>query len=188
MSHEAKEPTVRRGAAERYFLRTDRPFEWAVILVADEGGLLSIVSDWGSWSHYWPNHGDPSFKHFLVRMGTGHPDYLICKLGGSKKDFDFDASVRKLKLATGRAYRDKRISKERCQDAIAEVENLEHTGSADDFARQLMDSGEFGFLDFEELSAATVKRDSGALLGFLERLWPLFVGQLRAELAADYVI
>jgi hypothetical protein len=184
------ETTVVRSACERYFVRTGRPCEWAVILLSEQGGVLSILSDWGSWSHFWPNHGDPSFKHFLLRVeSNGSRDYLIRKLRGHRTDFDFDASVKALRRACGAAYRDREINKERCRDAIAEIENLEHTASADDFARQVLDSGEFGFIGFEEMSEVVVKRDSGALLGFLDRLWPAFIARLRLEVeGGDYQI
>ena len=33
-----------------------------------------------------------------------------------------------------------------------------------------------------------MRADSGALLSFLERIWPVFLRQLRAEVEGDYVI
>lgn len=54
--------------------------EWAIFVVHDELGLLSIVSAFGNWSHCWaPRHlGAPSLHAFLA---TTNADYVMGKLG-----------------------------------------------------------------------------------------------------------
>lgn len=179
--------TVRTSTCERYDVRAG--YGWAVILLAEAGGVLSILSDYGRWGYCWPQHGRATFKHFLLEM-DGSRDYLIRKLGGAETDFDFDASVRQLKVALGHAYRDRRrvyyaggrsevFDLAKCRAALRQVDELEDTRSADDFARQVWDRGGLGVI--EDFDGIIVKRDSGELCGFLERLWPHFVGQLRRE-------
>lgn len=53
--------------------------EWAIFVVHDELGLLSIVSAFGNWSHRWAprNLGDPTLHHFLARTNA---DYVMGKL------------------------------------------------------------------------------------------------------------
>lgn len=187
-------PTVKKSTCERYDLRTGRPSEWAIILLAEAGGILSIQSDYGDWNHHWPHHGRPSFKHLLIELDNSR-DYLIGKLGGHQTDFDFDESVKRLRRKIGELYKNKRrihyrsrvevFDLERAKDALAAVEDLDHTGSADDFARQVYDNSAIVGLETDEYCEIIVKRDSRSLLMFLERLWPLFVAELRREVATN---
>jgi hypothetical protein len=182
--------TVTRSTCERYDVRV-RHRGWAVIMLSEAGGVLSIQSDYGTWGHCWPCHGRPSFKHFLVECDRDR-GYLVRKFGGSRKDFDFAASVKNLRRAVGQAYRDRRtiyyasgrrelFDLAKCRELLAEVDAIEDTDSADDFARQAWSMP--GGSVVEDYSDIIVKRDSAALVHFLERLWPAFIAELRRELA-----
>lgn len=54
--------------------------EWAIFVVHDELGLLSIVSAFGNWSHCWaPRHlGHPTLHAFLAQTNV---HYVMGKLG-----------------------------------------------------------------------------------------------------------
>lgn len=186
--------SVRKKACERYDVMPGGGYGWAIFLLSESGGVLSVLSDYGNWGYCWPNHGRQSFKHFLIEV-DGSRDYIIDKFRGKRTDFDFDASVKLLRKKIGEAYRDKRtlhyaggrtktFDKKMCKEAIDGIKWLDDTRSSDDFGRQLYERTEFGFLDPTDIGDLCVKRDNGRLCEFLRLLWPPFIGELKREVAA----
>ncbi len=188
-AHDAVRVTRHAGTTDRYDVR--RGLDWAVVLLSEPAGVLSILSSHGNWSHFWPDHGDPSLRHFLLRMGC-NADYLARKFRVDKAHFDCDEAVANLKRIIGRAYAEKRrlhfaggrtevFDKERCRRALEGVKYLDHTSSADDFGRQVYERPEFAGIDTDEYSTILARRTCPAFLEFLERLWRPFLEELRKE-------
>ncbi len=184
---------TRHAGTERYDVRVAS--DWAVVLLSEPHGVLSILSNYGNWSHWWPSHGDPSLKHFLLRMGP-NDDYLARKFRVDRSDFDFDAACVRLKQAIGRAYAGKRrlyyaggraevFDLEKCRAALDGVKYLDHTRSADDFARQVYERPEFSVIDTEQYEGIINRATCGQFLEFMARLWPPFLAELRRELGEE---
>jgi hypothetical protein len=84
--------------ARTYYLRSPEELGgWAMCTVNDATGELSIISDWGNWSHMWnPRHiGRGTLHHFLADRDSY--DYLAGKLLGRKDcwELDPDGTVKK---------------------------------------------------------------------------------------------
>lgn len=78
----------KKSHSERYdFTRIAGKSTWAIITIDENGGLLSIQSDYGDWSFAWPRHGRESFKHFLIEMGKDE-DYFIKKVVRGEREVD----------------------------------------------------------------------------------------------------
>src|SRR5262245_50249 len=92
-----EETTVTKSdRCDRYDVR--QGLDWAIFFVSEPSGVLTIYSAYGEWGHAWPCHGDPSFKHFLVRMGSAGDDYLLRKLTkGRQKHFNLEGTVERVK-------------------------------------------------------------------------------------------
>lgn len=99
-------------SARTYFFRSSRQLGgYAYCTVNDETGALSIISDWGNWSHMWnPAHlGCASLTHFIAdRRGY---DYLANKLLGRDEAWvlDADATISKWRRRLLEARRAERI-------------------------------------------------------------------------------
>lgn len=82
------------ATATSYTFVADGGFGWAICTIDDAAGVLSIVSDWGNWSHRWspePRHlGAPTLTAFLARGST---DYIADKLQGAGRGRRFSAEL-----------------------------------------------------------------------------------------------
>jgi hypothetical protein len=191
--------TVTKSLCERYDVRS-RPegcsyTDWAILTVSDHGGVLNILSDYGSWSYAWPRHGRESFKHFLCELGRD-PHYLLNKLCGGQKWFDCKATVKNLRRIIGTMLRDKATVTVRgkhvpftpamARAAVGKIDEVagEWSQSADLFVDRLVEDDETHFFwDYICDGLASYDFDPGARQ-FVARLWPAFVEALQKELAA----
>lgn len=72
--------SVTASAAQVFDLRFDTEITgWALVVVCERQGLLSIHSDWGSAAHAWPMTAipEPTLRDFLARA---EPEYVLSKL------------------------------------------------------------------------------------------------------------
>lgn len=90
MADENPKSVVTKAVCERYDVWVGRS-AWAVIMLDERGGVLSIQSDFGSYGHAWPSHGRQSFKHFLTELNDAH--YLVGKLAPSREEFDGPGTI-----------------------------------------------------------------------------------------------
>lgn len=91
-------PTLRSlhvGEGTVYSFRFDG-FGWAIVVVSDATGVLSILSDWGNWSHRWhiDHLGAPTLHHFLARTDY---HYVGSKVGVPEWVGSVEATARGLK-------------------------------------------------------------------------------------------
>lgn len=63
-----------------YDISTDRPGEWATIIIRPNGQIF-INSDYGDWCFWWNGFGK-DFKQFLISLNS---DYLASKLGSNRQ-------------------------------------------------------------------------------------------------------
>ena len=88
--------------ARTYYFRPVEDLGWALCTVDDTTGVLSIVSDYGNWSHMWGTRhlGCPTLTHFLAKrppFASGTFDYYACKLLGPRENarvLDADETIK----------------------------------------------------------------------------------------------
>jgi len=73
------------------------------VVVIDETGLFTAVTDFGNYAHWWPGqHSGYSdfrlFIHNLSRKCAEYPDYLLEKVRRKRTEIDFKALRKKLTL------------------------------------------------------------------------------------------
>lgn len=168
-------------SAECYHVRTKCGWGWATFIVRDNGQVF-IASDYGNWFYWWSHHGGPSIKHFLIDIGD---DYLRGKLGGRRDHFNGEASLSEAKrIVLERRHRgslDKAAARDAWDALAREVDEM---GSAETFARSILDNAALRD-QFDYGGLPIVMEDDPQLVAFVERLWPLFVAELRRELGME---
>lgn len=115
---------TRTSAAVTYSFRGEH-CAWACCTVNEDTGELSITSDWGNWSFRWNigHIGSPSLHAFI---GRGSLDYLANKLtpGGSRDQFDPDATTAEFRKLVLEARRELRIDKDAAREYWEELGSL----------------------------------------------------------------
>ena len=122
---------VEKLDAEMYYLRF-APTGWAILFLHEGTGAVSIQSDWGDWSHYWPPraHGRTSLKAFLCE---GDFDYLADKfMGRTEDEFDLEGTVKAIKKRIVEARWQHDLSKDDARELIEEAELMAEEGPVRD--------------------------------------------------------
>ena len=85
--------TYEKSTCERYTIRFPSTYSgWAVIMIDEDGGFFSAQSDFGDYNYRWLNHGQKSFKHFIVNCLSRDPHYLLKKIA-TKTYHDMDKTL-----------------------------------------------------------------------------------------------
>lgn len=109
-----EEYTFSKSTCEKYAIRWGS-YGWAVFTIDEASGLFNCQSDYGDYSHMWPNHGRKSFKHFILEI-TKDTSYLLKKV--SKRDeFDYEETLKRWKLVIIDARRELSCNKRQARDA-----------------------------------------------------------------------
>ena len=170
--------TVRRG------------LEWARIWITDDG-CFTTLSDHGNFGYWWSCPGC-EFRKFLCEMDDY---YLSRKLAVGRHEFDGEASVKTIRSRICDLRRQQCLTREQAQAEWDLVHPKPSSGWGDGMR------GAFSNMDNEieahEWYVATDLGDAAELLKyrtpmqiqmFIKRLWPLFVAQLREELAQEVAV
>ncbi len=168
----------RRVGCELYSCRFSNRSGWALLILDEETGAVTIQSDYGDWSFIWPPaaHGRKSLKHFLCE-GDFH--YLAGKfMGRADIDvFDFDATISEMKREIAEDRRARAIEKQEARDLFDELDRMDDESSEDLFYtnldRTVSDhfSGE-PFLLFQH-------KKKPEYLWLLHGILPALIGELR---------
>lgn len=154
--------------------------EWAIFVVNDELGLLSIVSPFGNWSHCWaPRHlSAPTLHHFLGRrmdvdyvMGklATHDEWYAVSFEETKKSL-----IRELLESRRGGYPSKEKARARYDELVA-WEESDDTG----YARDEWDWPDWIQDRWERVQEApTAKAEA-----FRLQIWPVLQKCIRDELA-----
>ncbi len=144
---------------------------WARIWITDDG-CISIMSDWGNYG-YWFGAPGCEFRLFLTGCDG---DYLGNKFCGGKTEFDGEETVEAIRECILRLRRDLRLTRD---DARREWRALPGSfDTAEDFGCWVRETT---IQDAYELSRYVRPH---AVRQFMKQAWPLFVAQLKTELAA----
>ncbi|KVO11762.1 hypothetical protein [Burkholderia ubonensis] len=173
---------------ERYSLRGDHGV-WATIALrgweatsasgdVHHCGEILINSDYGNYAYAWGSMGCP-LKQFLIEIDRG---YLLNKLAGlSLYEFDFDASVERVKREILQQRRDGSLDRDEAREAWNDIPS-DNQGK-DLFINELFRIDCLG----EEPWHFAKERERPELGGFYKHVWTPFTEHLRAELAAEVV-
>jgi hypothetical protein len=161
----------------RFYMVRGEHFEWARIWITDDG-CFSCLSDFGNYGYWWGAPGC-EFRKFLCHI---QDDYLMSKLNSGERDeYDADATLKRWQRRICQLRREKELTRDEASKEWTLLENC---------------SGLYSEFDLHEWYLTTklnchdegpgVYRVPIQIQMFVKRLWPLFVVQLRAELAAEF--
>lgn len=149
---------------------------WSRIWLTDDG-CISIMSDWGNYG-YWFGAPECEFRLFLTHCDD---DYLGNKFAGGQRVFDGEATADNVREFILKRRREKRMSAE---DARWEWNGLQSDGFDNevDYADWIGHRTEIKDPYDHEFSCYVRPHAVGH---FLKHVWPLFVEQLKAQLATE---
>lgn len=109
------------------------PHTWAIAVVHDASGCLSLVTDYGNWSHRWSQAGlgDRTLHTFLARAGA---DYVLRKVMDSKQRevFSKAKTVASLRDAVCQRRREGACTREEAREAWEALDGWDPELDADD--------------------------------------------------------
>jgi hypothetical protein len=117
--------SVAKSTTERYSIRFDSIWTWAIINIS-ENGDFNVISDYGNYSYAWRNFGD-NFKKFLIELGERckeHPtSYLYSKIHNKALDdkIDIEGTIENIKKEIFNRRRDKDITEEVARECWNEI-------------------------------------------------------------------
>lgn len=158
-----------------YQVRVAPPhIEWARIWITDDG-CISILSDYGNYGYWFGGLPPCGMRAFLVGCGD---DYLSNKFSAGEREVDHEATEKAIRkeiheLSLAGAF------------GIVEMEAEEELISSVDWSSELEQWDWARASKIEEAWRLIQTRYPMQVTMFLEKLWPLFVEQLKAELAEE---
>lgn len=188
---------VVRTATDSYFVITELSpggaKTWACIVVDSQRWVLHVHSEYGSWAYNWHQETDGrTFKKLLAEM---HDEYLLRKLCSKRpKVFNCEKTVAKLKDLFERMDAEAIMVRGKlghipfnAQMKAVALEKLrvaeeEHSNSGDLFVWTLVE--ELPWLYRYAADGLAVREDDPQCAEFLKLLWPLFITELKKEIAS----
>lgn len=104
-----------------YSMRFDNRCGWAVAIVSDATGMLSITSDWGNWSFRWNLRGMPDGCTLTQFLPQCDGDYVARKMLGSTQQYDPDATERAWKARICELRRERVLGHDEAREAWNEI-------------------------------------------------------------------
>ncbi len=158
-----------------YQVRVAPPnIEWARIWITDDG-CISILSDYGNYGYWFGGLPPCGMRAFLVGCGD---DYLVNKFSAGEREVDHKATEKAIQkeiwelMGAGDFGITEKLHEEEIMDGVDWSSEVEQW----DWARASK---------IDEAWRLIQTRYPVQVTMFLEKLWPLFVGQLKAELAEE---
>lgn len=158
-----------------YQVRKER-LAWARIWITTDG-CISIISDYGDFG-YWFGSPGCEFRRFLTGCGDS---YLMNKFSGGKEEFDRDATERAARDLVLENRRDRTLTKEGAREEWQQVCDVDWD---DEYSRARWYFEETKLVDYGASDVLHYRTPMHVQM-FVKELWPLFIEQLKAELAAE---
>lgn len=181
--------TVNKSTMETYNIR--KGGEWATVCMsrwADEkerrfGGEILIHSSFGNFANSWGACG-MDFRAFLCKVSY---QYFMDKvLPNEHTEFDRDGTIVALKKAVIEGRRKTReFDREEARAIFDAIKDLNPCTTTDQFVFEALNSEEICSMSGGEPWHYAVMREKSGPLWFWRELWPVFVGELQKELAAE---
>jgi hypothetical protein len=167
----------RANPVTRFYVIRQAPCLWARIWITDDGSF-SCISDYGNYGYWWGAPGC-EFRRFLCQVDD---HYLTTKLqNGERDEYDGEATLAKVRKHIAAELRAKRLTG---------MEAKRERGLLDQ--HDLVDGEHVLWAWWQESrldwcdETPGVYRTPIQLAAFVREVWPLFVAQLRAELAREF--
>jgi hypothetical protein len=84
--------TYTKSTCERYDLKFNNGWGWAIFTIDENKGMFNCQSDYGTYNYLWPNHGRKSFKHFILELAAD-PSYFLGKVS-ERNYFDNESNLK----------------------------------------------------------------------------------------------
>lgn len=149
---------------------------WARIWITQDG-CISVLSDYGNFG-YWFGAPACEFRKFLTGCGD---DYMHSKFSDGEREFDQVGTERAAKDLVLRARRNQDIAREEARDEWDAVKGVDWSC---EYSRSKWYFEETKLVDCGA-SEVLQRRIPMHVQMFVKELWPLFIAQLEAELAAE---
>lgn len=184
----AGEMIVEKEVAESYIVRNDG--EWSRIFLQEGAredgnrwGYISFISGFGNRGHCFSHIGKRPFAEFLVGCDW---DYLANKFWGLEtRQFDFDESVKALKLLIVEKRRGDDITKDEARECWDEIGDLEPSRDEGFFSAQIYYSCDALMKHADMYESGGVEKVSNPQCdGFRDSIWQPFCEYLKAAAAA----
>lgn len=156
-----------------YAVRMPGTSVWARIWITDDG-CFSTVSDHGNYGYWWGCPGC-EFRKFLTGIDSS---YLIRKLAAGEHELNEQRTVDAVKELILRQRRSRSITADRAADEWRRLR-------ATDFNDEVSRSDWYLHTSLEDAHEVLRYEPPMQVRMFAKCLWPIFVEQLKAELAAE---
>jgi len=178
---EQKPFSLTKTAVECYKIRQQGGLLWADIVVdaSESAGRIQIASDYGSWEKYWGsgtvwdcrNCGGNGFKKFL----TGLDIHYAAGKFGEGRWFNQEATINGLK----KSVKEYDGTKREKGVMVNEIASLEYCMNQNTFIHMAYDCKTLHKLWDSGPDIET--GISPSFLNFWEKLWPVFIDELKKE-------
>lgn len=178
---------VELTTTETYIVRrkdevTGRSWWLANIMIVEANGMLTINSDYGTFSYFWGTGGRAkgnTFKQELIRFNSDYVEDKFSYNDNLGRYFYFDKTVAAIKRDLFEMRRNRDLNEEDARDLYEQICDLEETESSDLF---------FAYFMEKDISKCVYNNDYHAipcrtgnhprLKAFMREVWPAFHAQL----------
>lgn len=179
--------TNKRSVAEKYTIYNEKGRYLATIFLDNQVGEISVQSEYGNYAYGWykESRGTDTLKEFLVDT---YKNYVRTKFGydGKNDYFYVDKTISNIKKEILRLRKDKEIDKEQALDCWQEIKHMdshhktcqELYGQLDQWAPTTMELI-YGNSPYD---VPWVTGTHPQLVAFMDKVWPLFIAEIREEL------
>lgn len=161
------------------FYQVRRSTEWARFWITDDG-CITILSDYGNYG-YWFGAPAQEFRRFLVDCEPGY--YITTKLAGGQREFDGPRTVKIIREHILEYRRRGDIGADEARTQWQHLEDCKRMDTPEEF-RDWLESSMFYEFDWEAWEWASYGPPMQVRM-FIKKIWPLFIEQLKAELATE---
>ncbi|TEB15156.1 hypothetical protein Psfp_02332 [Pelotomaculum sp. FP] len=178
-----EEFTFKKSSVERYDIQPKEGFGWGIFTIDENNGLFNCLSDYGNYNYAWPNHGCPSFKHFLIEI-TRNWDYLVRKVAPQEPSrFNFEKTIKEWKQNVLRSRWERSCTKEEARKAWEVLSDLDFSDSAEMTQRTLLESNiPDHVLSWDDIVDGPIFDINASVKAFATILMPMFAEVLKEEL------
>jgi hypothetical protein len=171
-----KEHTIKKSVCDKYTIRLPNLQGWAIIIVDESQGVVSIISDYGNWGYVWSHHGRRTLKQFLTEIDSY---YAWEKFTGSKKIYNHEKTVKTIKQKIQDMEDSQYITKEVGIKLREELDQLEYESNEDTYRSEILTNQ---FSDIYELFCYDQDPQFNM---FFNLLWKPFVEHIKSEVQQD---
>lgn len=151
---------------------------WAVATLREwpKGGQMDVQSDFGNYAYAWSAIGDRTLRQFLAGLDF---DYFMNKAGAQWREFDEEATVRRIKADIFDKLKWKDIDRATAIEWRDELDHIGETGSKHLFVEQLMHCD--WFYKLYDTYPSMIMRDSPRARAFWDGPWQSLCTHWRQE-------